>query len=44
MLRNEDAYAIEDFIHLPGPLTEDAVVKVLHTRFKENKYFVSNLF
>lgn len=40
ILTNEDAYGIEDFIHLPGPLTEDAVVRVLHTRFKENKHFV----
>lgn len=40
ILTNEDAYGIEDFIHLPGPLTEDAVVRVLHTRFKESKHFV----
>lgn len=40
ILTNEDAYGIEDFIHLPGPLTEDAVVRVLHSRFKENKHFV----
>lgn len=43
ILTNEDAYGIEDFIHLPGPLTEDAVVRVLHTRFKKNKHFVRRI-
>lgn len=32
---------IDDLIHLPGPLTEDAVMRALQARFNENKYFVS---
>uniref|UniRef100_A0A1B0CQX7 Uncharacterized protein n=1 Tax=Lutzomyia longipalpis TaxID=7200 RepID=A0A1B0CQX7_LUTLO len=32
---------MEDLIHLPGPLTEDAVMKTLQARFNESKYFVS---
>lgn len=32
---------MEDLIHLPGPLTEDAVMKTLQARFGESKYFVS---
>jgi hypothetical protein len=31
----------EDLIHLNGPLTEDAVMKTLHARFSEKKFFVS---
>lgn len=32
---------MNDLIHLLGPLTEDAVMKTLHARFNEKKYFVS---
>lgn len=31
----------EDLIHLPGPLTEDAVIKCLHARFSAKQYYVS---
>lgn len=30
-----------DLIHLPGPLTEDAVLKALHSRFCATQMFVS---
>jgi hypothetical protein len=32
-----------DLIHLPGPLTEDAVLKALHSRFCATQMFVSTL-
>lgn len=32
---------IEDLIHLSGPLTEDAVMKTLHTRFQNDFFYVS---
>lgn len=32
---------MEDLINLPGPLTEDAVMRTLNARFKDNKHFVS---
>ncbi|CAD7080160.1 unnamed protein product [Hermetia illucens] len=32
---------IDDLIHLPGPLTEDAVMRALQARFNENKYFTN---
>lgn len=32
---------MEDLIHLQGPLTEDAVMRTLHARFNDGKYFVS---
>lgn len=32
---------IEDLIHLSGPLTEDAVMKTLHTRFQNDSFYVS---
>lgn len=32
---------LDDLIHLPGPLTEDAVMRTLQTRFNEGKFFVS---
>lgn len=32
---------MEDLIHLPGPLTEDAVMRTLQARFKDGKNFVS---
>lgn len=34
---------MEDLIHLPGPLTEDAVMRTLQARFADGKYFVSKL-
>ncbi|XP_061512472.1 unconventional myosin-Ia isoform X2 [Anopheles gambiae] len=35
--RNE----MDDLIHLPGPLTEDAVMRTLHNRFNDGKYFTN---
>lgn len=32
---------MEDLILLQGPLTEDAVMRTLHARFNDGKYFVS---
>lgn len=32
---------MEDLIHLPGPLTEDAVMRTLQARFGDGKHFVS---
>lgn len=32
---------VRDLIHLPGPLTEDAVLRTLHARFFSREYFVS---
>lgn len=32
---------VEDLIHLRGPLTEDAVVRALQTRFYQHKFYVS---
>lgn len=32
---------MDDLIHLPGPLTEDAVMRTLQARFAEGKHFVS---
>ncbi|CAH1398223.1 unnamed protein product [Nezara viridula] len=32
---------IEDLIHLPGPLTEDAVLKALHARFIDNHTYTN---
>lgn len=32
---------VEDLIHLPGPLTEDAVMKCLQARFNASQYYVS---
>ncbi|XP_058819970.1 myosin-I heavy chain isoform X2 [Topomyia yanbarensis] len=32
---------LEDLIHLPGPLTEDAVMRTLQTRFNEGKFFTN---
>lgn len=34
---------MEDLIHLPGPLTEDAVMRTLQARFADGKHFVSKL-
>lgn len=35
--------ALDDLIHLPGPLTEDAVLKCLQARFCAKQYHVSLL-
>lgn len=35
---------MEDLIHLPGPLTEDAVMGTLQARFGVGKHFVSTLY
>ncbi|XP_053691806.1 myosin-G heavy chain [Sabethes cyaneus] len=32
---------LEDLIHLPGPLTEDAVMRTLQTRFSDGKFFTN---
>ena len=32
---------MEDLINLSGPLTEDAVMKTLQSRFNDKNYFVS---
>lgn len=32
---------MDDLIHLQGPLTEDAVMRTLQARFKDNLNFVS---
>lgn len=32
---------LEDLIHLPGPLTEDAVMKCLQARFQAAHFYVS---
>lgn len=34
---------LEDLIHLPGPLTEDAVMKCLHARFNNSNFYVSKI-
>ena len=34
---------IDDLIHLSGPLTEDAVMRTLHTRFENDSFYVSVL-
>lgn len=35
---------MEDLIHLQGPLTEDAVMRTLQSRFNEGKYIVSSAY
>uniref|UniRef100_A0A182IL01 Uncharacterized protein n=1 Tax=Anopheles atroparvus TaxID=41427 RepID=A0A182IL01_ANOAO len=35
------ASEMDDLIHLPGPLTEDAVMRTLHNRFNDGKYFTN---
>lgn len=32
---------VQDLIHLPGPLTEDAVLRTLHARFYMKEYFTN---
>ena len=34
---------LEDMIHLPGPLTEDSVLKTLQARFYKGQYYVSRV-
>ena len=34
---------MEDLINLSGPLTEDAVMKTLQSRFNDKNYFVSKM-
>ncbi|XP_044736461.1 unconventional myosin-X [Chrysoperla carnea] len=34
-------FETEDLIHLPGPLTEDAVIKCLHARFCTKQYYTN---
>lgn len=33
---------VEDLIHISGPLTEDAIIKVLQARFYKGLYYVSD--
>lgn len=35
---------MDDLIHLPGPLTEDAVMRTLQARFGDGKHYVSVIF
>lgn len=42
--QNTTSATIEDLIHLPGPLTEDAVMKCLQARFAANQFYVSFFF
>lgn len=37
--RGRSTVEVEDLIHMRGPLTEDAVVRALQTRFYNNKYY-----
>ncbi|XP_066156566.1 unconventional myosin-Ia [Euwallacea fornicatus] len=39
--KNNASAAIEDLIHLPGPLTEDAVMKCLQARFAANQFYTN---
>lgn len=32
---------IDDLVHLPGPLTEDAIVRALESRFQAKEFMVS---
>lgn len=41
ILPKQSSIDMDDLIHLPGPLTEDAVMRTLNARFNDNKYFVS---
>jgi len=34
---------IDDLIHLDGPITEDSLIRALHSRFLDNQRFVSDL-
>ena len=41
-MRNKNVYSdVHDLIHLPGPLTEDALLRALQARFLSKEYFVS---
>jgi hypothetical protein len=41
--RKEDSPSslVEDLVHLKGPLTEEAIVSALHTRFGNREFLVS---
>ncbi|XP_076338486.1 unconventional myosin-Va-like isoform X2 [Tachypleus tridentatus] len=41
MIRPSAWADVHDLIHLPGPLTEDAVLRTLHTRFYNKEYFTN---
>ncbi|XP_022237040.1 unconventional myosin-Vb-like [Limulus polyphemus] len=41
MIRPSACPDVHDLIHLPGPLTEDAVLRTLHTRFFNREYFTN---
>lgn len=45
-VRKEDSLPsqVEDLVHLKGPLTEEAIVSALHTRFGNREFLVSALF
>lgn len=38
---NNNLAEVHDLIHLPGPLTEDALLRTLYQRFYNKSYFVS---
>ncbi|GFY45184.1 unconventional myosin-Vb [Trichonephila inaurata madagascariensis] len=41
MMRHSVCAEVQDLIHLPGPLTEDAVLRTLHARFFNREYFTN---
>ncbi|KAG8184790.1 hypothetical protein JTE90_015472 [Oedothorax gibbosus] len=41
MMRPSVCAEVTDLIHLPGPLTEDAVLRTLHARFFNRDYFTN---
>ncbi|GIY51471.1 myosin-51 [Caerostris extrusa] len=41
MIRHSVCAEVQDLIHLPGPLTEDAVLRTLHARFFNREYFTN---
>lgn len=38
---HSDAGHVEDLIHLPGPLTEDAIIRAITSRFNQKEYLTS---
>ncbi|KFM58637.1 Myosin IB heavy chain, partial [Stegodyphus mimosarum] len=40
-MRHTVCAEVQDLIHLPGPLTEDAVLRTLHARFFNREYFTN---
>lgn len=43
--RKEDSLSVvEDLVHLKGPLTEEAIVTALYTRFGSREFMVSRYF